>query len=904
MPRLQVRTLVAVTALVASSAVMVGTAGTAVAAPTTTNQTFSYTGAVQSFTVPAGVTELTVALTGAEGGHGGQDGPAGMAGGYKGVLSGTFPVTPGTVLSVGVGQGGSNGLTRSGNTNNVTTAGGTNPLGGYAGGLGGIAGPDGGSGNGAGGGAATVIRFGDTTLVAGGAGGGGGSGQFAALYGRPGEATPTARTDTNSTTGQTGAYTINSCGAGRCDGGASGGGGGGAVGGARGAVEFGAGSNTEYFGYGGFPGTSSTGGLAGLSVTYQYYATNNNNGSVTISYVTGSPAAPSSVAGTAGNASVDLTWVAPPVAGGAAVTDYVVEYSANGGAGWTVFTDGTSTATATTVTGLTNGTAYVFRVTAVNTFGNGTASAASAPVTPSDVPTAPTLGTVVPGNGSLTVPFSGSTAVSPITGYEYSLDGGPWTAAGTTTSPLTVSGLTNGTGHNVQVRALNAIGAGPASEPAAGTPATTPGAPSITSATTGPTSAVLVFTTGASGGSAVTGYEYQLDGGDWIAAGTTDSPLTVTGLTDGTLYAARLRAVNALGAGPASNVVNLTTSHTPGAPTIDGVTPLDRSLSVSFTPNSTGGLAITGFEYSLNGDDWVATPSTAGPFLISGLTNGTSYDVRIRAVNGAGSGTPSTATSGTPRTVPSAPTLTAITAVAESDGAVEVEFTPPASAGGSAITGYDYSTDGGATWRARDAGTTGSPLTINSLSSDGSTPLNAETDYPIELRARNAAGPGAASSTLSDAGTTAPAAPSIATVTGRPGALLVTVERCRQRRRRDHRLPVPPRWRGLGGHPDVGSRLRGLRADQRHRLQRRGSSGEQHRRGRLVRPEVRHPGGRPRRRRDHRRRPDRPGAAHHRDRRRRRRFGADRLGVHHRRRHHLGRRRRDHQPVHRLAPVR
>ncbi len=899
MARLHVRVLTAVTALVASTATMVGTGGTAAAAPTPVTQTFTYTGSVQNFTVPTGITELTLSLTGAEGGHGGADGAVGAPGGYKGVVSGTVTVTPGTVLSIGVGSGGTNGLQRSGASNNVTTPAGTNPIGGYAGGVGGTAGPDGASGNGGGGGAATVVTFGGTVLVAGGAGGGGGSGQFLPITGRPGEATPTARTDTVSTSGQPGANTQPLC-TGRCDGGASGGGGGGAIGGARGLVEFGAGANTEYFGYGGYPGTSATGGLAGVSAVYQNYAGNNTNGSVTVSYVTGSPAAPTSVAGTADNAAVDLTWTAPTAAGGGAVTDYVVEYSSNNGASWSTFTDGTSATTGTTVTGLTNGTTYVFRVSAVNSFGAGTASTVSGPVTPSDVPTAPTLGAVVRGNGSLTVPFSGATAVSPITGYEYAVDGGPWTATGGTASPITVTGLTNGTSYDITVRAVNAIGAGPAATPVTGVPATTPGALSITTATTGPTSAVLAFSGGATGGSAITGYEYQLDGGAWTSAGTTTSPITVTGLTDGTLYAARIRAINALGAGAASNPVDLTTSDVPGAPVIDTVTPFDGALSVAFTPSSTGGLAITGFEYDIDGDGaWVPT-GTASPLLVTGLTNGTTHSVRVRAVNTVGTGTASAPADGTPRTVPGAPALTSSTVVGAD---LEIAFTAPVSNGGATITGYEYSTDGGATWRDRATGATESPLTVSTLSSDGTTPLTSGTEYPIELRAVNIAGPGAASSVLSTSERTTPSAPVVAAVTGRPSSLLVTVTPPANGGDEitgyEYRLDGGT-WTATGSAGPVfliGGLTNGTA------LRRAGPGGQHARRERPVHHGLRNPGRSPRSRRHHRRRPDRPGAADHRLGDRRRRLRRHRLGVHHRRRCHLGRRDRHGQPVHRHPSV-
>jgi hypothetical protein len=59
-----------------------------------------------------------------------------------------------------------------------------------------------------------------------------------------------------------------------------------------------------------------------------------------------------------------------------------VQYSSNSGTTWTTFADGTSTSAAATVTGLTNGTTYTFRVAAVNGIGQGAYSSASAAVTP------------------------------------------------------------------------------------------------------------------------------------------------------------------------------------------------------------------------------------------------------------------------------------------------------------------------------------------------------------------------------------------------------------------------------------------------------------------------------------------------------------------------------------------
>lgn len=98
------------------------------------------------------------------------------------------------------------------------------------------------------------------------------------------------------------------------------------------------------------------------------------------------PGAPTSVSVTAGNAQVSLTWTAPATNGGYAITDYTVQYSSNSGSSWTTFSRAASSATSATVTGLTNGTAYTFRVAAVTAIGAGSYSTQSAVVTPSSGP--------------------------------------------------------------------------------------------------------------------------------------------------------------------------------------------------------------------------------------------------------------------------------------------------------------------------------------------------------------------------------------------------------------------------------------------------------------------------------------------------------------------------------------
>lgn len=81
------------------------------------------------------------------------------------------------------------------------------------------------------------------------------------------------------------------------------------------------------------------------------------------------PDAPTTLIPTIDDESVSISWTVPSD-NGSAITDYNIQYSTNGET-WNTFADGVSTTASATVTGLTNGQLYLFRVRAVNADGNG-----------------------------------------------------------------------------------------------------------------------------------------------------------------------------------------------------------------------------------------------------------------------------------------------------------------------------------------------------------------------------------------------------------------------------------------------------------------------------------------------------------------------------------------------------
>ncbi|MBK7590113.1 MAG: fibronectin type III domain-containing protein [Betaproteobacteria bacterium] len=393
------------------------------------------------------------------------------------------------------------------------------------------------------------------------------------------------------------------------------------------------------------------------------------------------PGAPTAVTATRGNGQVTVGFTAPASDGGSAITQYTATSSPGNFTG-----NCTAPCASITVSGLANGTAYTFTVTATNAVGSGPASAASAAVTPATVPGAPTAVTATRGNGQVTVGFTApaSDGGSAITSYTATSNPGNFT--GNCTAPcasITVMGLANGTAYTFTVTATNAVGSGPASAASAAvTPATVPGAPTAVTATRGNGQVTVGFAAPASdGGSAITQYTATSNPGNFTGSCTAPcTSITVSGLTNGTAYTFTVTATNAAGTGPASAASAAVTPATvPGAPTAAMAAPGNAQATVGFTaPASNGGSAIT--QYTATSSPGNLTGSCTAPctsITVSGLANGTAYTFTVTATNAVGTGPASAASNSiTPSPPPNPPT--AVTAVAGNAQAI-VSFAASAS---------------------------------------------------------------------------------------------------------------------------------------------------------------------------------------------------------------------------------
>jgi hypothetical protein len=501
----------------------------------------------------------------------------------------------------------------------------------------------------------------------------------------------------------------------------------------------------------------------GTAYTFTVTATNSvgtSVASVASTAVTplGSPGAPTNVTSVSGNGQATVAFVAPTDNGGAPITQYIVTASPGG-----VTSTSTGATTGVVVSGLTNGTAYTFTVTATNSAGTSGASVASTAVTPLGPPDAPTNVTCMAGSSQVTVSFvaPANTGGTPITLYTVTASpSGATIMSANVTTGLVVTGLTNGTTYTFSVTATNNIGVSVASVASTGVvPVGLPGPPTAITCVSGNSQATVSFVAPTdNGGTPITQYTVTSSPGGVTSTSTgATTGIVVSGLTNGTAYTFTVTANNKVGMSVASvastGVVPL---GLPGPPT--GVTSVagNGQLTVSFVaPTNSGGTSINQYivTASPGGAATTSTGSTTTGIVVAGLANGTAYTVTVTAINSVGTSIASVASLAvTPVGPPGSPTN--VTGIA-GNGQATISFIAPSATGGSPITLYTVTASSGKV--------TNTTITTGIVV----TGLTNGTAYTFTVTATNSAGTSSSSSaSTSVTPQSGPPAPTSLMVTG------------------------------------------------------------------------------------------------------------------------------------------
>ena len=274
-----------------------------------------------------------------------------------------------------------------------------------------------------------------------------------------------------------------------------------------------------------------------------------------------------------------------------------------------------------------------------------------------------------------------------------------------TFTSVTVTGLADSTKYYFDAFVLDAAGASPTSNIVGATTLGPPGAPPDLAAVRADREVYLSWQPPTmDGGTAVTGYQVFMGTsarGEGTTAVTSPSATSVTlgiegtHLANGTTYFFTVKAVNDVGTGPASNEVSSTPEPVASSP--EGLVASAGGGQVKLTwqaPGSDGGNTITGYDIyrgTAPGAE-AATPvqvaATPTSYTAPGLTPGVTYYFYVAAANSVGAGLRSDEVSAAPTAVLYPPSAPADLTAARGDREVLLNWQPPGSDGGSAVTGY------------------------------------------------------------------------------------------------------------------------------------------------------------------------------------------------------------------------
>ena len=495
----------------------------------------------------------------------------------------------------------------------------------------------------------------------------------------------------------------------------------------------------------------------------------------------GVPAAPTGVSAQVGSQSADISWTPPSGddTGGQPLTGFKV-YQSTDDVHYTLVGTAAAAATSLHVTGLTDGTPYTFKATALNASGESPKSEPSGSVTSSSVPGPPVNPTGTPGDKQVTLQFVPSApngkavdryqvvnvangkVVQTCTVAETPsctvIDGKVTITVTASDDAAAPTALVNGTAYTFKAQAHNANGWGLLSAPVTVTPAAAPDAPTNATAVALNGGAQVSWTAPANNGAAIDYYNVYTNGtGTPTKVNAPATSVTINGLTNGTSYTFTVKAHNAVDFSAAATTTSVTPSAPPSAPT-NVVASVDPDVAgqahLTWTaPTNTGGTGLTKYTMIASPGNirqavtgtWKAANADFTPLATSadflGLTNGVSYTFTVTATNASQTSAASLSSNAvTPVGPPGAPqNLAAV----PGDASLAISWQPPASDGGAPpVTQYNLSVTGGVAPITQTLAATFRNTTVSGLANG--------TNYTVTLTASNSKGEGTAA-TVKDA---------------------------------------------------------------------------------------------------------------------------------------------------------
>lgn len=337
-------------------------------------------------------------------------------------------------------------------------------------------------------------------------------------------------------------------------------------------------------------------------------------------------------------------------------TSYVVSWGSTAGTFDQITCEGA--ATSCEITGLSNNTPYYFTVSSTNSAGSRTVNATA---TGRPVGSFSVTGST-PNDGAANLTWSNSIGATSYTVRVGTTSGNYTRTITGVSSPYTVTGLSNGVPHFIQVSAVNAENGRFDAPEVSVTPIGPPSAPANLSAAASPNQIDLSW-------DAVTGAtSYKIFRGTssgsytQIATGVATNSYVDGGAVNGTAYYYVVRANN--------GVFDSTNSNEATAKPVSAFTLSSASLavvnSVDLTWASATGADSYNVIYGTTTGTYTATVTgVTSPYRVTGLSGGTTYYFRVVAKNNVGSGVQLNSTnelSATPVGLIGAPTTVAVTA--------------------------------------------------------------------------------------------------------------------------------------------------------------------------------------------------------------------------------------------------